>query len=247
MTPNAEPPQAANACPVCNGHGTVSRPPHVAGDVPWWVGSSIESYPCRACSGTGLVWPDADRWTEWRAFRAEVKAARAAPSQPTETVAPYRIVWCYRHHLGQGVWRDQPPVDYAAPDIVWAELRLIDSPEVALTKRIDGALSALAQQPTEAPEKGATVRVTVNGIEYVRHLFAAAGWGWLLLDGERYHNVEAWLNPFLDALAASQAESETWKAEGVRLTDMVVALRFDLAAREEECAILRRQSLAFER
>lgn len=45
-----------HCCPVCNGHGTVSRPPHTAGDVPTWGASGIETYPCRACEGTGIVW-----------------------------------------------------------------------------------------------------------------------------------------------------------------------------------------------
>jgi hypothetical protein len=32
-------------CPVCSGHGTVSRPPHIAGDIPTWSASSVEAYP----------------------------------------------------------------------------------------------------------------------------------------------------------------------------------------------------------
>lgn len=43
-------------CPVCNGHKTVSRPPHIAGDVPTWSACSIETYPCPACDATGIVW-----------------------------------------------------------------------------------------------------------------------------------------------------------------------------------------------
>lgn len=44
-------------CPVCRGAGTVSRPPHVAGDQPFWSSSATGAlYPCRACTGTGIVW-----------------------------------------------------------------------------------------------------------------------------------------------------------------------------------------------
>lgn len=46
-----------HCCPVCNGAGTVSRPPYVTGDQPSWVSSSsCSSYPCTACHGTGIVW-----------------------------------------------------------------------------------------------------------------------------------------------------------------------------------------------
>ena len=45
------------ACPVCHGQGTVSRPPYIAGDMPFWSGSTTnDSYPCRACDGTGIIW-----------------------------------------------------------------------------------------------------------------------------------------------------------------------------------------------
>ena len=43
-------------CPVCNGAGTVSRPPWVAGDVYSWPGSTCCTWPCRACNGTGVIW-----------------------------------------------------------------------------------------------------------------------------------------------------------------------------------------------
>lgn len=46
----------AHACPVCRGHGTVSKPPYVAGDQDGWVSSDTGPYPCRACNGTGIVW-----------------------------------------------------------------------------------------------------------------------------------------------------------------------------------------------
>ena len=47
-------------CPVCNGHGTVSKPPYVAGDIYAWMGGSTSDlFPCNACSGSGIVWePD---------------------------------------------------------------------------------------------------------------------------------------------------------------------------------------------
>jgi len=46
-------------CPVCNGHGTVSRPPWIAGDVSTWTGNA-DTYPCKACNGTGIVWEKKD-------------------------------------------------------------------------------------------------------------------------------------------------------------------------------------------
>ncbi len=45
-----------HCCPVCNGHGTVSKPPWIAGDVMTWVDTSTAPYPCKACNGTGIVW-----------------------------------------------------------------------------------------------------------------------------------------------------------------------------------------------
>ena len=50
------PVKLAYRCPACNGHGTVSRPPWIAGDQETWPASSIETYSCRACGGTGIVW-----------------------------------------------------------------------------------------------------------------------------------------------------------------------------------------------
>lgn len=32
------------ACPVCNGYGTVSRPPNIAGDLTTWVSNTLEIY-----------------------------------------------------------------------------------------------------------------------------------------------------------------------------------------------------------
>ncbi len=43
-------------CPVCDGTGLVSRPPHVAGDLPTWVSGEIRNYACRACEGRGVLW-----------------------------------------------------------------------------------------------------------------------------------------------------------------------------------------------
>lgn len=50
-------PDAPHTCPVCNGGGDVSKPPHIAGDVTeWFSADANETYPCRACNGTGIVW-----------------------------------------------------------------------------------------------------------------------------------------------------------------------------------------------
>jgi len=43
-------------CPVCNGQGTVSKPPHITGDQETWVDNSASPYTCHACSGTGVIW-----------------------------------------------------------------------------------------------------------------------------------------------------------------------------------------------
>ena len=43
-------------CPVCDGTGLVSRPPHIAGDVTSWTDNSTDPHPCKACNGTGIVW-----------------------------------------------------------------------------------------------------------------------------------------------------------------------------------------------
>lgn len=50
----AEPRQPVK-CPVCNGQGTVSRPPWTAGDQETWATSSVNIYKCCACDGSGLV------------------------------------------------------------------------------------------------------------------------------------------------------------------------------------------------
>lgn len=46
------------SCPVCNGHGTVSKPPWIAGDQMTWYASSSVLYTCNACDGTGVVWEE---------------------------------------------------------------------------------------------------------------------------------------------------------------------------------------------
>lgn len=43
-------------CPVCDGHGTVSRPPNIAGDQPCWSSSDLRPWPCPACEGQGVLW-----------------------------------------------------------------------------------------------------------------------------------------------------------------------------------------------
>jgi hypothetical protein len=55
----APPPRQAQqpfACPVCSGHKTISKPPWVAGDQHQWAVADFASYPCPACSATGIVW-----------------------------------------------------------------------------------------------------------------------------------------------------------------------------------------------
>lgn len=48
--------QTPHRCPVCYGTGLVSRPPGVAGDVDSWTDSQTGPYPCRVCSGVGVLW-----------------------------------------------------------------------------------------------------------------------------------------------------------------------------------------------
>jgi hypothetical protein len=44
-------------CPVCKGYGTVSKPPHIAGDQDFWTDSGGGPYTCPACRGFGVLWP----------------------------------------------------------------------------------------------------------------------------------------------------------------------------------------------
>ena len=41
-------------CPKCNGQGSVSIPPHVAGDVGQWT-SSATQYVCDVCNGAKII------------------------------------------------------------------------------------------------------------------------------------------------------------------------------------------------
>lgn len=45
----------ATLCPNCNGQGTVSRPPWVAGDQMTWVSSGTGFYTCPTCKGFGYI------------------------------------------------------------------------------------------------------------------------------------------------------------------------------------------------
>lgn len=43
-------------CPVCHGHGTVSKPPRIAGDQnEWIIGITRICYSCNACKGNGVI------------------------------------------------------------------------------------------------------------------------------------------------------------------------------------------------
>jgi DnaJ-class molecular chaperone len=41
-------------CPKCDGQGTVSKPPHVPGDVNQWASTAI-SWPCDVCNGAKVL------------------------------------------------------------------------------------------------------------------------------------------------------------------------------------------------
>lgn len=43
-------------CPVCDGAGKVSRPPHLAGDIETWDSYDGGPWICHGCDGTGIVW-----------------------------------------------------------------------------------------------------------------------------------------------------------------------------------------------
>ena len=42
-------------CPNCHGQKTVSKPPHVAGDVDTWTAGNAELYECPTCLGLGYI------------------------------------------------------------------------------------------------------------------------------------------------------------------------------------------------
>jgi len=42
-------------CPVCNGQGTVDKPPWIADDQDFWTGTGTGVYPCKNCQGTGII------------------------------------------------------------------------------------------------------------------------------------------------------------------------------------------------
>lgn len=57
ITYRSPPAAVPHKCPVCDGAGKVSRPPHVPGDVNTWMDTSAGAvYDCRACDGSGVVW-----------------------------------------------------------------------------------------------------------------------------------------------------------------------------------------------
>jgi hypothetical protein len=48
--------ETPHRCPVCNGTGLVSHPPHIAGDVQTWTDSNAGPYQCTVCCGSGIIW-----------------------------------------------------------------------------------------------------------------------------------------------------------------------------------------------
>jgi len=42
-------------CPNCFGQKTVSKPPHIPGDIHEWSGTGAELYPCPTCEGRGYI------------------------------------------------------------------------------------------------------------------------------------------------------------------------------------------------
>ena len=41
-------------CPKCDGQGTVSKPPHIPGDVYQWT-SGVPEYKCDVCNGDKII------------------------------------------------------------------------------------------------------------------------------------------------------------------------------------------------
>ena len=46
----------SHKCPACDGMGTRSRPPYVAGDQTAWSSNSSGPWSCRSCGGGGVLW-----------------------------------------------------------------------------------------------------------------------------------------------------------------------------------------------
>lgn len=42
-------------CPKCNGQGTVSKPPHIDGDVYEWIDNQAGGYKCNLCDGEMMI------------------------------------------------------------------------------------------------------------------------------------------------------------------------------------------------
>lgn len=42
-------------CPKCQGQGTVLMPPHIDGDVRFWIDSVSGGYTCKVCDGKGYI------------------------------------------------------------------------------------------------------------------------------------------------------------------------------------------------
>lgn len=78
-------------CPVCNGTGSVSTPPGVAGDQPYFSSSTnCGPWPCRACQGAGVLWAPATQ---------EVITYRPGAPQFTDREAAMKT---------EADWEDQP-------------------------------------------------------------------------------------------------------------------------------------------
>jgi len=43
-------------CPVCEGQGTMLKPTHIPGDQKVWYTNSTKAWPCKPCSGSGIIW-----------------------------------------------------------------------------------------------------------------------------------------------------------------------------------------------
>lgn len=71
--------QKIQLCPKCNGQGTVSKPPWVAGDVHEWVSPST-SFVCNLCNGLKylvLPVPDEPKAERWAVVRVDYIFSKA--------------------------------------------------------------------------------------------------------------------------------------------------------------------------